>query len=211
MPLQFPKKECYLTFVYDIIITSVRYWQLLCISCRYYISFLVKGQTRQRLLAYLTRHNIKGYTSYINMNKYSIYILVSNAKILRLMCVPFPRIYWKAIYGIMQNKKCVSTKRFMVNESWFCCRTVWILRIIFHYTFVYQMIFYLTCQHVTKPRWKPETNPNLKRWHCYACACQRDRVTCEHKFSQLWHVVFHARWMLQYIISNHQNANTNKN
>ena len=114
--------------MYDIIITSVRYWQLLCISCWYYISFLVKGQTRQRLLAYLTRHNIKGYTSYINMNKYSIYILVSNAKILRLMCVPFPRIYWKAIFGIMQNKKCVSTKWFLVNERWFCCHTVWILK-----------------------------------------------------------------------------------
>ena len=111
------KKECYLTFVYDIIITSVRYWQLLCISCRYYISFLVKGQTRQRLLAYLTRHNIKGYTSYINMNnKYSIYILVSNAKILRLMCVPFPRIYWKAIFGIMQNKKMRIYK--MVYGQW---------------------------------------------------------------------------------------------
>ena len=108
--------EYTLTCVCHIIITSVVYWQLFCRSCRYCF-LLVKGQTRQRLLAYLTRHNIKGYTSYINMNKYSIYILVSNAKILRLMCVPFPRIYWKAIYGIMQNKKCVSTKRFMVNES----------------------------------------------------------------------------------------------
>ena len=35
-------------------------------------------------------------------------------------------------------------------------------------------VFYITCHHVTM-----KTNPNLKRWHCYACACQHDRVTCE--------------------------------
>ena len=35
-------------------------------------------------------------------------------------------------------------------------------------------VFYVTCHHITM-----KTNPSLKRWHCYACARQHDRVTCE--------------------------------